>query len=294
VTVTKLGPSISTTLSATTIPVDTSASDTATLTGATSDAGGTVTYQIYTDNLCTVQATTQINGQPAAVTVTGGIVPASAAVTFTQAGTYYWQAAYSGDINNLGATSPCTSEIVTVTKLGPSISTTLSATTIPVDTSVYDTAMLTGATSDAGGTVTYGLYSDSSCSTQVANLTPDDNAVSGGVVPNSNSHIFTSAGTWYFQATYSGDGNNLAAVSVCGNELLTVSPTLPRTGSVSGITSSATPAGGVLGITTPSTGAGSTAGGWGWLSLILVLVGGALLAGQWMLRRPKIKVQDII
>jgi hypothetical protein len=50
----------------------------------------------------------------------------------------------------------------------------------------------------------------------------------------------------------------------------------------------------VAGLTTPSTGAGSTGGGWGWLSLILVLVGGALLAGQWMIRRPKIKVQDII
>jgi hypothetical protein len=295
VTVTALSPTISTTLSATTIPVDTLAHDTATLSGATPDASGTVTYQIYTENTCTDLATTQISGQPAAVTVTDGNVPDSAAVTFTQTGTYYWQATYSGDSNNTGPVhSSCTSEAVVVSPNAPSIVTqTVPGSPVAIGTSAYDTATLTGATSNAGGTVTYGLYSDSSCSTQVANLTPDDNAVSGGVVPNSNSHIFTSAGTWYFQATYSGDGNNLAAVSVCGNELLTVSPTLTPAGSVSGITSNATPAGGVLGITTPSTGAGATAGGWGWLGLILVLLGGAFLVAQRLVRRAKIKIENI-
>jgi uncharacterized repeat protein (TIGR01451 family) len=35
-------------------------------------------------------------------------------VTFNTAGTFYWQAVYSGDANNVGATSVCTAEVVTV------------------------------------------------------------------------------------------------------------------------------------------------------------------------------------
>ena len=37
---------------------------------------------------------------------TAGAVPNSATVTFNTAGTYYWQAVYSGDANNNGATEP--------------------------------------------------------------------------------------------------------------------------------------------------------------------------------------------
>jgi hypothetical protein len=42
-------------------------------------------------------------------------VPDSNAITFNSAGTFYWQAVYSGDTNNNGATSACTSEVLTVT-----------------------------------------------------------------------------------------------------------------------------------------------------------------------------------
>jgi hypothetical protein len=82
-----------------------------------------VTYSVYTNNTCTALATTgstgQINAQPPAVTVTNGVVPNSANVTFQQGGTYYWQAVYSGDANNARATSDCTSEILTV--IGPCV-----------------------------------------------------------------------------------------------------------------------------------------------------------------------------
>ena len=65
---------------------------------------GTVTYSFYTNNTC---AAGQVN--VATVTVsTSGMVPNSNTVTFSSAGTYYWQAAYSGDANNNGASSPCT------------------------------------------------------------------------------------------------------------------------------------------------------------------------------------------
>src|SRR5207248_1134835 len=49
-----------------------------------------------------------------AVTVTNGTVPGSAGATFNSTGTFYWQAAYSGDTNNNSATSTCGSEVLTV------------------------------------------------------------------------------------------------------------------------------------------------------------------------------------
>src|ERR1039458_6597090 len=238
---TPAAPTISTTLSATTIPVDTSAYDTAPLSGATPDASGTVTYRIYTghnEDTCTGLATHQISGQPVAVTVTSGNVPDSAAVTFTQTGTYYWQATYSGDSNNNGVTSTCTSETVTVTALSPTISTTLSATTIPVDTSAYDTAPLSGATPDASGTVTYRIYtghSEDTCTglatTQISGQ-PVAVTVTSGNVPDSAAVTFTQTGTYYWQATYSGDSNNNGVTSTCTSETVTVtalSPTISTT-----------------------------------------------------------------
>jgi hypothetical protein len=69
--------------------------DTATLSGASVNAGGTVTYNLYAGTACT--ATPIFTSR---VTVANGVVPASAAFTFVTPGTYNWQAAYSGDINN--------------------------------------------------------------------------------------------------------------------------------------------------------------------------------------------------
>ncbi len=53
VTVNPVSPSIATKLSADEVVVGTSVHDSATLRGATSDAGGTATYTYYTDNKCT-------------------------------------------------------------------------------------------------------------------------------------------------------------------------------------------------------------------------------------------------
>ncbi len=101
--VNKATPSITTKLSATSINVNGTAYDTASLSAATSNADGSVAYSYYTNNTCTTGAKS-VN----TVTVTGGGVPNSSTVTFTSAGTFYWQAVYAGDSNNTGASSPCT------------------------------------------------------------------------------------------------------------------------------------------------------------------------------------------
>ncbi len=234
-TVAPLSPTIATTLSgggqtpasSITVPIGTSVSDTATLSGATPDAGGTVTYTVYTNIACTA------NAQAAGVkTVVNGVVPASNALTFNSAGTFYWAAVYSGDSNNNGVTSPCTAEVLTVSPNRPTIATTLSdgtqsaaSITVPIGTSVSDTATLTGATSGAGGTVTYTVYTNSTCTAGARDA--GTKTVTNGVVPASNALTFNSAGTFYWGAVYSGDSNNVGVTSPCSAEVLTVSKNTP-------------------------------------------------------------------
>ena len=215
-------PSVSTQLSEDSpVSIGTSVHDSATLHGATADAGGTINYGLFSDNTCK----TQIDDlTPEDNTVVNGVAPDSTAHTFNSAGTFYFQATYSGDNNNSGpVSSECTSETLVVSPNTPSVSTQLSESTGNVGDSVHDSATIIGATSDAGGTISYAVYSDNECSNLVADLTPEDNTVVNGVAPDSLSHTFNSAGTFYFQATYSGDNNNSGPVSSeCTSEKLVI------------------------------------------------------------------------
>jgi len=152
-------------------------------------------------------------------------VPDSNPLSFDHAGTFYWQAVYSGDADNNGATSPCTSEKLVVNPNSPSISTTLSAGTVGIGDPVHDSATLSGATAGAGGTVTYTAYTDSTC-TQGARGAGTV-TVTNGVVPDSNPLSFDHAGTFYWQAVYSGDADNNGATSPCTSEKLVVNRNTP-------------------------------------------------------------------
>jgi hypothetical protein len=213
--VNKASPSISTTLSSESIEAGGTVHDSSTLSGATPDAGGTVTYTVYTNDTCTNEF-----ADAGTKTVTNGVVPDSDPVTFNQAGDYYWQAVYSGDSNNNGATSVCTTEHLVVGKKSPSIATTLSDESIQVGESIHDSSTLSGATPDAGGTVTYTVYTDSSCSQGARDA--GTKTVTNGVVPDSNTLQFDTPGDYYWQAVYSGDSNNNGAMSVCTSEHLVV------------------------------------------------------------------------
>jgi hypothetical protein len=229
--------------------IPTTVYDTATLTNASPTAGGTVTYRLYTNSTCTTISTAPTLGAVPAdgytVTVTIGVVPQSANVTFNAAGTWYFQASYSGDAFNVATTSACTSEQIIIAPNTPSIATSIKLAsdgsslgnpangTIP--TTVYDTATLTNATANAGGTVTYRLYTNSACTTistaPTLGAVPANGytvTVTNGVVPQSANVTFNAAGTWYFQATYSGDANNTGPVSsACTSETIVVAPNTP-------------------------------------------------------------------
>jgi hypothetical protein len=154
-----------------------------------------------------------------------GVEHVAGALAFNTVGDFYWQAVYSGDANNDPATSVCTSEHLIVIKKSPTIATRLSDTTIEVGGTVHDSATLSGATANAGGTVTYTVYTDNAC-TQGAQDAGTVN-VTNGTVPDSNPITFNTAGDYFWQAVYSGDASNNGATSTCTSEHLVVTKKKP-------------------------------------------------------------------
>ena len=143
----------------------------------------------------------------------------------TAAGTYYWIASYSGDDNNnLKVSGKCgdEGEQSVVGKKQPAISTSTSEGPVTIGEAIHDTATLSGATGDATGTITFNLYSDAECTSEVTtDLQPVDIGSpngSGDYVVNSGDFKPTAAGTYYWIARYSGDDNNNLKVSgECGD-----------------------------------------------------------------------------
>ncbi len=139
-----------------------------------------------------------------------------------------------GDARGAGANGSCTIGSVEVGGLS-SITTSLSPAVITVGGSTQDTATLHNVTSNAGGTVDYRYYAtQAACTADTAGSAGTDVGsvtVNNGGVPNSASVTFSTAGTYYFAAFYSGDTNNAKAASNCSTELLTVNKaTTPTSG----------------------------------------------------------------
>jgi hypothetical protein len=201
--------------------------DTAELSGNNSPkATGTVSYAIYKDAEC--KGPSESAGT---VTVSEGKVPPSESKALTEPGTYYWQALYSGDEENASSKSTCGSEREVVGKTEEALATSLSTTlagegqsgpgiTVNEGAGVTDDATIEGTNSSkATGTVNYKVYSDSECTQEV-----DDAgtvSVTSGSVPPSDAETLA-PGTYYWQASYSGDGANIGSKSACGSEVETV------------------------------------------------------------------------
>jgi hypothetical protein len=205
------------------VPESTSVTDTATLTGTNAaTATGTVTYDVYSDSACTMA----VSSGTAQTITTPGTLPASSPVSLPNAGTYYWQASYSGDTDNGSSLSVCGTggEVETVTGASLPVTTTLSGggqdgatISVPESTSVTDTATLTGTNAaTATGTVTYDVYSDSACTMAVSSGTAQT-ITTPGTLPASSPVSLPNAGTYYWQASYSGDTAIAASKSTCGS-----------------------------------------------------------------------------
>src|SRR5207237_483432 len=136
-----------------------------TLSGATGSAGGTITFRLYSDAACQNEVSTGL----APVAVNGDGSYGSGSFTPSTAGTYYWTARYSGDSFNAPATTACgdANESSVVNRSQPTL-TTSATPSVTIGSAISDTASLSGATSSAGGTITFHLYSDSSCLNEVS------------------------------------------------------------------------------------------------------------------------------
>ena len=204
--------------------------DTATVSGSPLAPTGTVTYTFTGSGLAGLTPPTgwtPVNGTTwtDTVTLSGGLVPNSPVTPALPAGGYQFQARYGGDANYKPSTSAL--EPLAINQGGASTDTTiLDALTLQAPTgvageSVLDTATVTGSPFTPTGTVTYTLTG-----AQLANLTPpagwtkvdsttwtDTVTLSGGLVPHSPATPPLPAGSYAFQAAYSGDGNYTDATS---------------------------------------------------------------------------------
>jgi hypothetical protein len=204
--------------------------DTAKLAGGTSPTGSMI-FKLFGPGDATCSAAPAYTSP--LVTVTGDGSYSSPTFTPTATGTYNWVAEYSGDSNNAPVAGACgeAEETVTVTSKPPAatqLSTSLSGgghsggtITVPEGTAVSDSATLSGENASAAtGKVDYKVYSDTGCTTLLASA--GTVSVSGETVPASSTETLP-PGTYYWQASYSGDSGNLGSKSTCGSEVETVS-----------------------------------------------------------------------
>ncbi|WP_155374783.1 hypothetical protein [Catellatospora vulcania] len=190
-------------------------SDTATLTGG-DDPTGEITFTLYGPD------DADCSGEPVVtdgVTVDGNGSYTSAGITPTAPGTYRWIAAYGGDANNAEATTACNDEnesvVVRAVPVTPTLTTEASRDTF-VGKPVYDTATLAGG-AEPTGTITFSLYGpgDATCSrTPVFTSTVTING--NGVYPSGTFRPGT-PGTYQWVAAYSGDSDNEAVSTDCGD-----------------------------------------------------------------------------
>ena len=194
----------------------------ATITNATPDAGGTVTYFVFNNDAC---ASNGLSATLGSVNVKGGEVPTSPLWSSTgPAGTYYFVADYSGDANDNAARSGCNSDPITVGPGVEAITVQLSSNTVAVGEDVNASALIAAPRSGAGGSVKYDVYNNASCSGGGLVATLGSVNVKGGEVPTSPLWSSTGpAGTYYFVAVYSGDANHKSAVSGCDSASVIVS-----------------------------------------------------------------------
>jgi hypothetical protein len=223
--------------------------DTATLTGGDSPTG-TITWQLFRSATTTADCSgTPVFTDTATVTPEVGSYH-SGSYAVTAPGTYAWVVAYSGDNdNNAAGPTKCgnDAEAVAISKATPKLVTKPSGPlrsrrvvfgprrhrrhrTVRVRTgraggAIYDTATLSGSLA-ATGSITFDLYTGGDCSGPV--IFTDTVPVNGDGTYPSASHIVTSAGTYRWVATYSGDALNNKVASGCDDEIVQISKASPQ------------------------------------------------------------------
>ncbi|HKY74529.1 MAG TPA: Ig-like domain-containing protein [Acidimicrobiia bacterium] len=191
-------------------------SDTATISDTSANAGGSVTFTVYSDSGCTTQVGTSTKP------VSGPGSYTSDPFTPTSIGTYYWIASYSGDADNSPASGACgdPNESSVVTRAASSLTT--AQRVLPQDSATVGAS----AGGTPTGTVTFNLYGpgDPTCAGTPA-YSETVNLVSGTASTNNTSFAVAAAtaGQYRWSSSYSGDANHDPSSSPCGVETFTIS-----------------------------------------------------------------------
>ena len=234
------------------IDLNSSVHDSATVTNGGFAFTGTATFEFFKNKTCTGTP----DDSATLVALVSGVADPALAKSNLASGDYAYQAMYvagSDPNHNDSAWSSC--EWFHVNKATPTISTTLknaatdatipNGTALALGTSVYDTSAFTnlvGAFSPNGtATVTYSFFKNSACTPGTAFSTETVTVAADGSVPASSATGALATGSYAFQAAYSGNGNYNTATSEC--EPFSVNKATPSitTELHSGATDGATP-----------------------------------------------------
>ena len=194
--------------------------------------GGQITFEVFAPGDTTCQTPISV---PPAQPVSGANDYTSGDFATSVVGTYRWIAHYSGDANNNAVDTKCNdaNESSTVHKVGPQLSTDAGPTVRLGANGVdlTDTATLTGATDDVTGTITFQLFSDANCETQVGSDVTTAVDHGNGQYSSPTVHVDT-AGTYHWIANYGGDDKNGPTENGCNEEnenVLVISPAISIT-----------------------------------------------------------------
>ncbi|HEX8156144.1 MAG TPA: calcium-binding protein [Solirubrobacteraceae bacterium] len=184
-------------------------------------ASATIEFRLYGPGDTTCAGPPVFESSNVPYPIGGGFVP-SASFTPTQAGTYRWIAAYSGDTNNLPITGSCdgVDERTVVARATPTIATTASPDITVGAGRLTDAAVVTGRVNQQPtATIDFRLYGpgDATCSGTPAFESPNIVYAAAGGSVTSAPFAPTQAGTYRWRAFYSGDANNAPVSGACND-----------------------------------------------------------------------------
>ncbi|MCA1683892.1 MAG: hypothetical protein LC708_02005, partial [Actinobacteria bacterium] len=198
-------------------------------------SAGDITFTLFNNITCTGAPVVPPSVVPV---VNGNGSYTSPPVTIDTPGTYYWIASYGGNANNLPAATDCAEvgEISIVEQARPEI-VTVATGPVTLTRPISDTATISGLVNPvlppaAGvGTITFTLFGpgNPTC-TGPPIFTSTVPATTGNGSYTSGSFTPTASGTYEWIASYSGDVNNEAVATACGDpneqSVVTVLPTI--------------------------------------------------------------------
>ena len=228
VTLTFSAPALTTTPNRTTATAGsgTTLKDSALLSGGAAPTG-TITFTLFANGGASPRdtETVTVNGNGTYSTPVGFSLAGAAA------GTYQWDASYSGDSNNADVTdNNDAGERVVVSPASPTLTTTpspASPTLGPTSTTLKDSATLSVGSAPTGA-ITFTLAAPGGPVVDTEMVTVNGNGTystpTGFTLPTTG----TASGTYQWNATYSGDANNNAVADTSNaNEQVVVSPANP-------------------------------------------------------------------